>query len=912
MKLEIKILILLLALAASAQACGEGCIRCDSDANKCIACDFRKNYVLNAEGQCFVRHIAGCASIDADGNCYACQPGKYYEAGTNTCLATSTTIASCRIMSGPRTCSLCLQGFYLNNGKCARIAAFALISSCVAFGNANLCTECRAGFIPDINSRTCIAVNTNTCSNYRNYTCRKCDTGASLTNRNAYLIKPFEENNAAVIRSNLTALVRGTSATIINSICLATTVSNCTTFRAFNRCEVCNDGYYLTKTFACEKLIVNTVVVGCEYFSSPTTCAGCANGYYKSDSDCAESTLVDNCETYSKHGDSCERCTSTYFVKDAKCEQRKTPDNNCAVYKNDKDECDSCNAGYVADKQRIGCSKLPDNCVDGKPHATEYDSYVCTRCADGYAYTDSVCSKGTIENCEIYKVLSDECAQCKDGYEVSENTCVERTISIPNCDLYRRSAPTSCETCKSNAVHILSTTECKSRAIIPNCNMYSDDDACLTCAKGFELIEQGCMPINPSEHCVDKSTGMCNKCEAGFQMEARGCVPVPEEVEANCAIPDEKMLGAHYICLGCETGFVPLTRLEETCTATNVLKDNMIPNCAKYDKKDKYECKQCNLDFALSSDKSACLSDCLENEVKYVGKLDDNEGEISIETFAQCINNAAIDDLPKGCKVASRNLNGADNVCLQCAADHVPVEQCAFDATYFNINALSELEDGQAFSVVDCIEPNETTVFVPTTATADPNCQFYEPRGNTYYCKQCVFGKTGTIAFDKDNVSYIDCSFDVQGCDSNVRFGTAFANQSWINDLYGVSLNSGFTCHKCEEKGKIPFVHVDDKGRLRPYGTPIKDQNPADADIKDGEHTVCLEPSAEGLNVAPEKFVGFVNNCALGLIVVDIEQNVDIDNSSVRCVACKNGYKPVYDNKGYNIKSCDPIPNCDA
>ena len=94
----------------------------------------------------------------------------------------------------------------------------------------------------------------------------------------------------------------------------------------------------------------------------------------------------------------------------------------------------------------------------------------------------------------------------------------------------------------------------------------------------------------------------------------------------------------------------------------------------------------------------------------------------------------------------------------------------------------------------------------------------------------------------------------------------------------------------------------------------ITEAIPGDAVAPDGDSVVCRVPNANGLVMPTSNFINFVSNCAFGAYFVNLAKLSQVNNalSSVQCLACKNGYKPVYNESRTMITSCVLISGCNT
>lgn len=914
MNLYIKAILTLCSLLSIARACSPGCLRCNINQVDCDICDFVTNLVPNGFGGCVSGAIIGCNKIGADGACTVCENGRYYDHNSRQCLLPTNIRAHCRVYSGPTTCLSCIQGAYLSNNTCILVTIPSQrVQDCLIYGSPSVCIQCRERFALNVVTGACDKTDhKDFCSNYRSNFCKRCNNENSLTNKNTYLINAFANNNIEQMRGLISRLRNGVTETVIDSFCIATSVPNCKIFQSHNKCSECNDNYFLTDEFTCQEYTIKNLT-GCLFYNSLSSCEQCMNGYHKVGDICNVSTHVDFCGKYSSADDMCVECETGYYLSENSCTELVTVIANCSVYDIDSPNCAICEAGFVLNSAASECYELPSHCIESNVPVDALD-ITCSQCENGYYLLESLCILGNVEYCEVYAVDSETCIQCIDNFELIDGSCSERVKIIDKCEAYTLEGPTRCVTCSLNSMLFYEESICELNANIAFCANFSDKETCTACEPGYELVDNACNLIDVNENCLSKSLGNCNLCTENFELLDNICVPIPDQLTANCAIVDPESHGIKFTCLGCATDHVPIFDLESICVNSNTIIGTPIANCIKYDNiGDIPLCQLCALTHVLSISGDSCLETCPEGQVKYMGRLTIDQGTAVIENFAKCVNVIDLDDISDGCEVASHNLRGNDDVCLKCRAGFVPIEDCSLNTTFFDINNLDNFSEGQEFPVVSCVENANGSIFLPSTPLSESNCKYYHPRGNGFFCKQCDFGFTGTVYLHEGSGEYfVDCSEVVSGCDINVRLGSGLGDDYWIADMYNFNFSYGYTCHKCTNANQIPFIHLDVHGKLLPYELIAGTNIPSEATDLTGEVTVCREINDESLLVSTEELAIFPSNCALGLIVVNLELSMISDEPSLRCLACKDGYLPTYDQTGFYIESCDEIADCES
>ena len=912
MKVYIKAFLILSLLLSVAKACSTGCLRCNPGTSQCSICNFYNNYVPDGEGGCMIQNTRGCVNLGADGTCFTCRDRTYYEPTSNECRSPSDIIDNCRRYLNASTCSICDAGYYLQDNECFEVEE-ENIENCRVYESLTTCIECENGFIPSFDKTSCIRTDQRNCGFYRNYSCNRCDITKTINTRNAFILKLIDEINHNDRKSVASRLAYNRANQLVTSNCLRTTVENCRIFKAFNKCDTCEDKHFLTEDEKCQAYIINNIP-GCVEFESEEVCLYCINGFYVSDSICVKSTIVANCDQYSPTEDKCIACEFDYFLSEGDCLERVDKVDNCATYVVDQELCSECEEGYQINETGTECILLPDNCIEYESVDAETGNVTCAKCGDKHYVAEGVCVMGSVDFCKTYVVNQDTCEKCEENYALDGNTCVEIELEIEHCEVYEIEVPIRCEKCDFKSDKYFKSSICEAYADIANCLAFSNLDTCEECALGYELVENSCNEIPEGENCLKKEQGNCTLCKEEYELHEAECMPIRDQLSANCDLVESESVGTRFNCDGCAAGHIPVSTDQTLCLNPEHHHLNEIPNCQQYhSNNDTMLCRMCEPTHVLSKDATACLESCPSGEVKYMGHLEyDQDDNIVDITFSKCLDLDNLNDISNGCAVASRNLRTKENVCLKCADGYIPIEACVLDNSYFNVADYSASDQGQAFSIVSCDEINDDTILIPTSAAPDTNCKYYYPIENSYYCRQCEFGITGVIEKDDQDNYYLNCGTAVQGCDSDVRFGSGFVDEDWLGDMYGFSLTYEFTCHKCSNANEIPFIHLNDDNGLKSYQLNTEDNIPSNADTLDGEMTVCREPTAAGLMIDEDNFEGFVDNCALGLIVVDLPKEVNDSTKSARCLACKNGFKAKLDENLFYITSCEPIENCDT
>lgn len=404
-------------------------------------------------------------------------------------------------------------------------------------------------------------------------------------------------------------------------------------------CKVCKAGL-MPNGLSTECL---TSLPGClqSVVGNDSACQVCDSGKTLIGDNCVSNNIA-NCIEYSTNGVSlfCEKCDPGYYILDKnQCIEGKVA--NCNIFKNNvEDECVECNSGYVIYKnvegktfclsyQNFNCLEWTnsssfscDSCATGFYPASKLDTdpshfciggnygiencsaldvtLLCTGCNSGYylnaARTSCIARQKQVEKCKEYSINSDECETCENQYYMHSNgSCFKYPIGIQYCRDY--SDISTCVQCDPNKY--LENNICLNvTKFIDNCELYKADGECVKCVSTHFLADATtCVFIQAVDCQTVKSHIECVTCADGYGLSTRNGVTSCVEVSlANCL---KNTLTEPYKCTFCEEGFY---LSEEQC----VRADPQIDACKFYS--DNTHCSQCKEFFALSEDKTKCLS----------------------------------------------------------------------------------------------------------------------------------------------------------------------------------------------------------------------------------------------------------------------------------------------------------------
>ena len=265
----IKSLIVLATLLSALSAqCGNGCLTCHSSTNHCLYCDVNLGYVLKF-GRCEMNLQKDCVHAANDGDCFVCTEGFYLDHNTNSCVEVPKEVTSdnCEVYSDQHSCILCNTGYYLNKGACLKTEN--PISNCQYNKSATECLTCNVGYTPSLDHTACIAANESNCFSYSFLECRSCISGYMM-NDNYYIYNLLGFSNRLqneMLNNQMAAETEKTKGLRSYGVCQAYTISNCSVYNTFNKCEVCNSNYLLQNDGIC-KSYPKERIDDCEIYSS--------------------------------------------------------------------------------------------------------------------------------------------------------------------------------------------------------------------------------------------------------------------------------------------------------------------------------------------------------------------------------------------------------------------------------------------------------------------------------------------------------------------------------------------------------------------------------------------------------------------------------------------------------------------
>ena len=224
---------------------------------------------------------------------------------------------------------------------------------------------------------------------------------------------------------------------------------------------------------------------------------------------------------------------------------------------NEIEKCYECASGYVVSNDYKSCEQVQNPIEHCISYYKSGEYIYCNECENNYApyYVNNNYECVKFDYCS-YLEDKTHCSSCKEGYARSYDKT--KCISFKNCYQLNEDN-TKCTRCHSH-YHQNSNGQCE----LTLCSSYSND-VCTACYDGYYLNDKKeCQKITIA-NCLelDNSNKKCSRCLAGIDPDSDG----------NCNLPSK-----------------------------------LIEGCEKYENNG--NCRKCDGDYELSSDKKKCDYDC--------------------------------------------------------------------------------------------------------------------------------------------------------------------------------------------------------------------------------------------------------------------------------------------------------------
>ncbi|ELP93554.1 protein serine/threonine kinase, putative [Entamoeba invadens IP1] len=388
-------------------------------------------------------------------------------------------------------CYACAKGFSLDTSNpptCSNC-------NCVECNILNQCKVC----LNETNDYNGTCEDDSQCDKKVNNTCLKCKQKHYLTKGKCSGCS----DNCLLCSTNQVCTLCATEYVLVNNKCLSQSDAKCLTKNTkTNRCELCDDGFYMGNTNEC----VATTTKDCQHEISgkcklcqPSLLLGMSDGAFV----CTKDAKIEHCDVMYRSG--CISCENGFYINSQKCEKC---DGNCAKCVNASKQCISCYYGSFLNSKNNTCTpigKLKDVCRTFFPTGgcavcqtgylwQEKSCYICDVKCSSCSRTTSTClscnyEKGyyqkdspsgiecihnsTLKNCEAGDRLG--CTKCVDGYYLdSFRDCIQCTSPCASC-----TSQNNCISCVPDHV-LVSIHQCVLYTTIPRC-LTVENNKCTSC-----------------------------------------------------------------------------------------------------------------------------------------------------------------------------------------------------------------------------------------------------------------------------------------------------------------------------------------------------------------------------------------------------------------------------------------------
>ena len=596
------------------------CLYGDNDT--CFECDI--GYTLSSNSSLCLACANGCLMCTTENGCEICGPGLFWN--ETSCI---NGVKNCLIngANSPITCVMCNFGYYLYTDSTGVDFCLKGAEMCAYVNPSGYCRSCQEGYYWDHVSQSCLKIEIEGCnSTTTGANCKACSAHYSLDNFCMEAIPNcMEAESSSVCRKCIAGFfwsmmevkclpcIEGCAECTDHSLkgckaCLPSyfstpnigcqaCIDNCYTCNTQGACITCKAGYrYDDYTKTCQQCMI----LGCEKCESALQyCDICVEGRYPYGGKCISSTIVPNCQKYSRKNNACVDCVAGYYLNSTasllnSC-QACALSSGCK--KCSKLGCLECEDGYTLNNDL--CSATPAipvaNCI--------VFSNVCLRCEVGYYLTlSNTCSKiltGMVPNCEAHKYVNGlVCDECSEGFYMSSSTTCTPATSVLNCAEYNKFSDTckkcilgyfasndgkSCLQCSISGQGLSGCTEC----------YYG---ACTACEPDYFTKNGYCVLKSSAAYCLEIVNNACVKCEPGYELNSNSdCIASSSTMTTSCSYfgTYPTIGGIKTYCALC--GYLKYAVTTSSGTSCTGQVTNPIQGCISYN--DTTHCQLCDVGY---------------------------------------------------------------------------------------------------------------------------------------------------------------------------------------------------------------------------------------------------------------------------------------------------------------------------
>ena len=949
------------------------CVPMDLLSTKCLS--------LNSNGDCTT-----CINGNYPSNGVCCPEGEYYnkESTVKNCEAMKGNNISCLKLSG-NNCLKCEDLYYYNSkiSKCCLISYAhngtdcendfdKSIENCNGFDDNKICTSCTKGNVlyptGENHEKICCSKGEfykgETCQSLMNTTERCSDFNQNIMKCTTCNSDYFLANDFCCLKTHYWD-INNKNCDIINLPNCAKQIQIKVLNDISNHCKECKSGYLLNN--------------GCCNFGN----------YWDEENSSCKLIPILNCKKYDpKNGGKCTECLEdyNYYEVNKKCSPDGKWWNqynssyeesifNCKIYDDIETPISPQIDGNIVTpeiylKKTLKCKECKSNSyfisVDRESCCKENHIYFTTtnfedQCRSSPLVTEVFenCTKFNIQETTSKKLV---CEKCENNYYVSHGIC-----------------------CPIGSVRVSDSKKCEvvNVPVFQFCNQFDDDDhdICTGCTneKYLKNDSKECLTFpncKVFDNKLESSSNLCTECNIGYYLSDGFCCEEGSQRDGSnnsCALilTDNKCMqwnGSN--CVKCKDFTYPVMSgndIDFCCSKGNYCSDatttelGKIDNCKVYGK-DLNDCLKCGENFAvtvLKNDVKYCYPLFIENCKYQKIEVSSSENKLICEECQDqyFLNSITEEDLIKsynhiyGC-IGYDNTNLLKTSTLKC-------KECGnnkFLKTSLNQICEDRIVSGantEQNSDINCIEPyvvdkDECRVCKDGFYLSDDNlcknnndeddgCLHKIMEETKGVCKVCgidnyenytylnsEWNKTcpKISTFEKENIigsppkyfkAYIENCINNEEC-----------LPDYLNGI-SVELQKYFSCHKCSDKSKIPFVSIqggvntNENTGLQRYNILTTAGSTLNT-YKENEtnySSQCLKKDLTEFEFKSSSSTTFPSNCGLGIVNGDLEaSDTDSGNSnpeaglSVYCAACEPGYFGSISSKQFHVYQCSEILNC--
>ena len=493
-----------------------------NDGMKCLKCDdYQTHYLESNTNLCLVRtNTADCTSFDKlYDKCLTCTQTTHYLL-EGKCIQVS--VSNCSSLTPLKNeCTTCNIDYYLDG-----LTKHCLPNTAIGCENRSInlfgCVSCKNGYLQNPITKICEEISIPNCKTYSTTKpeCAECEDGTFLgLDKRCFQTqrlgcKTMKSSSSYDCATCLEGFF------LSGSDCKLPELLKCKEYvntpGPENKCKVCEDGFYSTGEFKCEKQSLDFCL---EYVSSKNECTTCESLYYKNNQNGCSKITKEFCVSSDGKVDKCVICQPNSSNVSGACTpitsgQNVLPVENClGVTESTPTNCGVCKSGFVLMTSTSQTLKRPAGCA----LTSTTNKYLCLQCFEGWEMADT---------------QNGLCTPLSDSYS-GECIMTDLMSSMTSVQAGLGTSAGKCLKCRNNDSFYASATGCKSRETIHGCSEYSaSEDKCVKCgdwlvSKSSLSSISACMPFGSNimipncltynlDQVITKIVTTCKVCRSGY------------------------------------------------------------------------------------------------------------------------------------------------------------------------------------------------------------------------------------------------------------------------------------------------------------------------------------------------------------------------------------------------------------